>query len=182
MFGDNQVPSGGRAIPFHASVRIKLGAGKEIKNDKDETVGIHVNAKTIKNKVSPPFRKCDFRIYFGVGIKEHEELFDFLRSQGSAEIVVDGKTFVAEVEGTSTWKTLSVNDIDGNVVIEKKFNKSKFDEMMEDPTYKSYIDALIETHMIRKMSSEAHAEVDDDSLVDVRAVADMLQNDVNPED
>ena len=48
---------GGKAIPFHASTRIKLGAGQQIK-DGDDVIGIHVSAKTIKNKVAPPFRTC----------------------------------------------------------------------------------------------------------------------------
>ena len=56
------------AIPFHSSVRIKLGAGSQILNKDKEPIGINVSAKTIKNKVSAPFRKCDFEIHFGKGI------------------------------------------------------------------------------------------------------------------
>ena len=76
MFGDPDTTPGGKAIPFHSSVRIKLGAGQPIKNKDGDVIGINVWAKTIKNKVSPPFRKIDFEIHFGVGIKEHEQLFD----------------------------------------------------------------------------------------------------------
>ena len=75
MYGDPTTTPGGKAIPFHATTRIKLGAGQPIK-DGDDVIGINVSAKTIKNKVAPPFRKVDFEIHFGVGIKEHEQIFD----------------------------------------------------------------------------------------------------------
>lgn len=182
MYGDNQVPSGGRAIPFHATVRIKLGAGAHIENKDKEVIGIHVNAKTIKNKLSPPFRKCDFRIYFGVGIKEHEELFDFLRPHGPAQVSVDGGKYMVGVEGTGAWKTFTVKNELGVVIHEKKFTKSKFNELLDDPTFKPFLDKLIEAHMTRKMRDAEHADIDDESLAEVSAIVDELTPDMNPED
>lgn len=181
MFGDNQVPSGGKAIPFHSSVRIKLGAGSYIENAKKEVVGINVNAKTIKNKISPPFRKCDFRIYFGVGIKEHEELFDFLRPLGAAEAEIDGKKFTVSVEGEHAWKTFKVLDENGNQIHEKKFSKSKFDELLNDEIYKPYLDKLIEFHMTRKMSGYEEVDIDSDSYVEIQSISDELGGETDPE-
>ena len=48
MYGDPTTTPGGKAIPFHSSIRIKLGAGQPIKNG-DDVIGINVSAKTIKN-------------------------------------------------------------------------------------------------------------------------------------
>lgn len=181
LYGDNQVPSGGKALPFHASVRIKLGAGAHIENSNKDVIGIHVNAKTIKNKVSPPFRKCDFRIYFGVGIKEHEELFDFLRPLGAADVTLNGAKYTVEVEGTSAWKTFSVKNELGTVIHEKKFVKSKFDEILNDETFKPFLDKLIDAHLTRKMRDVDQVDIDDESLVELQAIASEMTSDVDPE-
>jgi len=178
MYGDPQVPPGGKAIPFHASVRIKLGAGSHIENKAGEVIGINVNAKTIKNKVSPPFRKCDFQIHFGVGLKEHEELFDFLRPFGPGRIELNGKEFDVEVEGTGAWKTFSVKDATGKLIHEKKFNKNAFDEVLDDEKFKPYLDKLIELRMMRKMNDSADIDVDAESLVEMQSIADGLDADM----
>ena len=170
MFGDPTTTPGGKAIPFHATTRIKLGAGSQIK-DGDNVIGINVSAKTIKNKVAPPFRKVDFEIHFGVGIKEHEQIFDLLRKNGPAEI--DGKEIL--VEGTSSWKTLSVTDTStGEILFEKKFRKSEFDCIMNSPEYGPYVDDLLEVSMIKRFSKEPF-DIDSDSYIEVDAVKDIIE-------
>ena len=165
MYGDPDTTPGGKAIPFHASTRIKLGAGQQIK-DGDDVIGIHVSAKTIKNKVAPPFRKIDFEIHFGVGIKEHEQVFDLLRKNG-AEVI--GKNHVG-VSGTGSWKTFSVIDCDtGESIIEKKFHKANFNDIMMNQEYKGYIDDLLEAVMVKKFSE--NPDIDIESYEEVRSIA-----------
>jgi protein RecA len=166
MYGDPDTTPGGKAIPFHASTRIKLGAGQQIK-DGDDVIGIHVWAKTIKNKVAAPFRKVDFEIHFGKGIKEHEQIFDVLRKNGPE--IIDGKEIA--LSGTGAWKSLIVTDTStGEILAEKKFHKPKFDEVMNDPAYTGYIDDLLETVMVKKLHNE-DLDIDPESYEEMRSIA-----------
>lgn len=179
MYGDPTTTPGGMAIPFHSSVRIKLGAGQQILNKDKEVIGIHVSGKTVKNKVSAPFRSCEFEIHFGVGIKEHEQLFDILRKHGPES--VNGRK--VEIGGTGAWKTLTVmNEETGEVIVDKKFYKAEFDKIVEDPEYSDYIDDLLEAAMSKKRSTEP-ADIDPESYEEVRSVAmEVDVSDVSPED
>jgi recombination protein RecA len=172
MYGDPTTTPGGKAIPFHSSIRIKLGAGQQIK-DGDDVIGINVSAKTIKNKVAPPFRVAKFQIHFGKGIVEHEELFDLLRKHG--EEIINNKSI--KVAGSGQWKNFQVTCCEsGEVLIEKKFRKTAFNEIMNDPDYKPYVDQLVEKAMVKVMSSNENVEIDPESLVELQALQDEMFN------
>ena len=166
LHGDPTTTPGGMAIPFHASVRIKLISGMPIKNKADEVIGINVIAKTIKNKVAAPFRTANFEIHFGRGIVEHEQLFDVLRDAG--EKTIGDNIIVAS--GNGAWKVFTVTSISqSQVIIEKKFYKSEFNQMLESPVYGPYLQDLIEAVMVRKMGEPHVADIDEDSYEEVRA-------------
>jgi len=155
LHGDPMTVPGGMAIPFHASTRIKLGAGQQIQNKNGDIIGINVSAKTVKNKVAPPFRTANFQIHFGKGIVEHEEIFDVLREAGEREI--NGKIIC--VSGTTQWKVFTVTDaVEGRTIIEKKFYKSEFGDLLKNPDYREYLDDLIEAVMVRSKDDPTNFE------------------------
>ena len=179
MYGDPTTTPGGKAIPFHSSVRIKLGAGQQIQDKDKNVVGIHVSAKTIKNKVSAPFRACQFEIHFGIGIKEHEQIFDVLRKHGSE--IIDGKEIL--ISGTGAWKQFHVADVEtGEVLVEKKFYKHDFENVIKNPAYAHYIDVLLERAYVRQTITSDEMDIDVESYEEVRTIAMELGDDiVSPE-
>tara|TARA_R110001592_G_scaffold363341_1_gene684440 strand:- start:63221 stop:64288 length:1068 start_codon:yes stop_codon:yes gene_type:complete len=75
MFGNPETTTGGNALKFYSSVRLdirRIGAVK----DGDEVVGNETRVKVVKNKVSPPFKQCEFQILYGEGINHLGEIVD----------------------------------------------------------------------------------------------------------
>lgn len=79
MFQSPEVTTGGMALQFYASIRLRVSRSIS----KDNTVmngdiasGNLTTVKVIKNKCAPPFRSAQFYIMYGVGIDKLSEIID----------------------------------------------------------------------------------------------------------
>lgn len=74
-FSDPWTTSGGKALAFHASVRLRLKGMGTIKSKdgsgNERIVGIKVRCQVVKNRMGPPLRSADFDIFFDRGIDNY---------------------------------------------------------------------------------------------------------------
>lgn len=151
VYGSPETTPGGMAIPFHASVRLKISTGAHVKDKDGRIIGIEVDITSVKNKVAIPYRKSTLQIHFGVGLVEHEFLFDCCREYcDNNKVSINGKLISAE--GMGAWKTFTVADAEtGQVLLTKKFYKPEFaSAILEDKEFKSYADDLMEEVFVIK--------------------------------
>jgi len=83
-FGNPYTTPGGLALKFHASVRMDIRRISSLKQG-EESIGIRVKVKIVKNKLAPPFKEAEFDIMYGKGISKEGELIDFGQSMGLVE-------------------------------------------------------------------------------------------------
>ena len=77
MYGSPSVTTGGKALAFYASVRLEIVRSTTKDNsvmNGETKLGNLVTIKVVKNKVGPPFRKCELNIMYNEGFDEFEEL------------------------------------------------------------------------------------------------------------
>ena len=116
MFGDPWTTSGGKALAFHASVRLRLKNMGQIKmkvNGADRTVGMKVRCQVVKNRMGPPLRAADFEIYFDRGIDNYGSWLKVMKENNL-------------VKQAGAWYTY----VDTETGEEIKFQSKDFIEMM----------------------------------------------------
>jgi recombination protein RecA len=73
MFGNPETTTGGRALPFFASLRVNVRGGEKYEENKIK-VGQEVKFRVEKSKVSAPGRDGSFRYMYGEGIDLYEDI------------------------------------------------------------------------------------------------------------
>lgn len=162
MFGSPETTTGGNALKFYSSVRLDIRRVTSIK-DGDTIIGNHVRVKVVKNKVAPPFRKCEFDIMFGEGISKSGEIVDLgvdlniIKKSGSWFSYGDSKLG----QGRDAVKKLIADNPELSDELEQKISvllsDNKGEEMVEE-THK----ASAEAAPSETTSSEASASGDED--------------------
>ena len=145
MFGDPWTTSGGKALPFHASVRIRLKNAGQIKDgSKKNTIGIKIKAQVIKNRLGPPMRVAEFPLYFDTGIDDYGSWLTVMKDH---KIVKSG----------GAWYTLTNVDIEtGELIKEHKFQSKDYAELMDsNPELKQFCyDRICEACILKYDSKE----------------------------
>ena len=136
-FGDPWTTSGGKAIPFHSSVRLRLKSVGQIKVKKDgvdQTVGIKTRCQVIKNRMGPPLKTIDYDIYFESGIDDFGGWLNVMKQ-------------FKLVSTAGAWYTYKKSDGTDVKFLSKDFQgKLEADPELKDEIYKAICDAYILTY------------------------------------
>jgi recombination protein RecA len=141
---DKYTVSGGKGLPFHCSVRVRLRNAGKIKVG-ENVVGNTCEATVIKNRMGPPQRKATFPIYFDSGIADYSSWLrvlkenNYVKAAGSAgakyvtisgeEISFKAETFARLLEERPELKTEMYNRICESIIMQYKTANS----LMIDP-------------------------------------------------
>lgn len=173
MFGDPMYTPGGKAIPYHASVRIRLTRSKQLEDGVKQVYGIRTLVKVFKNRLGPPMRKCEFNILFADGIDDSTSILDYLLDRGQDVERRMGKAVFKAIDKDvgkkmgddklGTWK-------DG----ELKIDPEDFKKYYETVTgFKNHVQELLDKYLIVSFDEiPADAEMDEESLLDAETVAE----------
>jgi hypothetical protein len=77
-FGEKHTRSGGKALDFYASQILWLSHLKQLGSTKGGVKGVRILANCKKNKISLPFRRCEFEIGFGYGTRDELASLEWL--------------------------------------------------------------------------------------------------------
>jgi len=153
-FGNNETTSGGKAIGFHSSVRLKMKNVGQIKgkvNNVEQVIGAEVLVQVVKNRIGPPFRATKFSVYFESGIDDIDSWLTIMKDYDL-------------VKSAGAWFTYFKKDGE-----EIKFQKKDFNEkILMNPELKEEIYSQICENLIMKYKTENIAEenlIIDDNVI-----------------
>lgn len=127
-FSDPWTSPGGKALPFHASVRIRLssiGAIKVKVEGNEEIVGSRVKAKLVKNRCGPPLRECVYEVYFDSGIDDYSSWLTTMKDH----------SLVSQAGAWYSWTNKETGEVikfQSKDFVEKIMNHPKLKEMIYD--------------------------------------------------
>ena len=142
MFGAPYTTSGGKALPFHASTRIRLKNKGQIKDSKKNVIGMTILAQVIKNRLGPPLRKAEFPLYFESGVDDEGSWLQVLKEHKLVKV-------------GGAWYTM--DDHNGNEI---KFQSKDWAEKLKDEDFKSHCYDMICNKVILKYT-KADLGIDD---------------------
>jgi len=133
------VTPGGKAMIYAYSLRVWLTGRKAkasfITDDSGFRIGSEVKVKLEKSRFGTQGRQCNFKILWGtddIGVQDDQSLFEAIK----------GSNYMSSA---GAWYSLEMGD--GKVV---KFQPSKWDEKMQDPTFKQRVYDVMDEEVIQK--------------------------------
>ena len=149
MFGDKYITSGGKAIQYHASLRLRLkgmGALKVTQNGEPVHIGVKTRAVVVKNRMGPPMKYADFSIFYDSGIDNYGNWIEVLKkhsiitgakspynyTKNNGEVVkIDVKTFAKDMKNDAELREELYQKIAEMTIMKYKSPDSEIREDVE---------------------------------------------------
>lgn len=146
-FGDKYVVSGGKALAYHCSVRVRLNNTGKLKKA-EEVIGNECKAVVIKNRMGPPQRQANFEIYFDSGIADYSSWIKVLKD--NSIIKQGGAYYSYKKDDGSEWKFQSKDFV----------STMQSDSALKEELYLKICDAVIMKY------KDPNSQIVDDAVVD----------------
>lgn len=178
--GDPWTTSGGKALAFHASVRLRLQSIGQLKNADKQALGIKTKCKVIKNRMGPPMRSVEFDIFFDRGIDNYgnwlERLIEWDIVTNAKKVKEEGgkkktkKELEAEKEEDKKAKNLQfIMAVEGKEPETVVFEKKDLPKLLtERPECREYLYGKICENFVMKYKVP-NSEMADDVEIDTDA-------------
>lgn len=140
---DKYTTPGGKAIPFHASVRIRLKPAGKIKAEIHgipQVVGIKTIGEVVKNKLGPAYRKAEYEVYYDSGIDDLGGWLEVCKTYG----IVSGSGKVYTYINTETGEVMKFSSKEWYGLLEK-------DSKLRAQVYDAIADKLIMDYVSEKI-------------------------------
>ena len=146
-FGDKYVVSGGKALAYHCSVRVRLNNTGKLKKG-EEVIGNECKAVVIKNRMGPPQRQANFDIYFDSGIADYSSWIKVLKENNL--IKQGGAYYTYKKDDGTEWKFQSKDFV----------STMQTDASLKEEVYLKICDAVIMKY------KDPNSVIVDDAVVD----------------
>jgi len=147
-FGDKYIVSGGKALAYHCSVRVRLNNTGKLKKD-EEVIGNVCKAVVVKNRMGPPQRQANFDIYFDSGIADYSSWVKVLKDNDL--IKQGGAYYTYKKDNGEEWKFQSKDFV----------STLKTDAALNEEIYLKICDEVIMKY------KDPNSQIVEDAVVDV---------------
>ncbi len=151
-FGDKYVVSGGKALAYHCSVRVRLNNTGKLKKG-EEIIGNECKAVVVKNRMGPPQRQASFDIYFDSGIADYGSWIKVLKENNLVK--QGGAYYTYKKTDGSEWKFQSKDFV----------NIMQSDKELSEEIYLKICDAVIMKY------KDPNSQIIEDAVVDTEETA-----------
>lgn len=101
-YGDPFGTKYGKALPYHASIRLRVTSSTKLKDAAGEIYGLVTNGRIIKSRLGTSHRTCKFEIHFDHGIDDEASWFLVLHEAGLIDRD-NGWCYIAQLPSGRVW-------------------------------------------------------------------------------